>query len=240
MNPAMHSTASNDHRTPEYFLDLVRKVAPIYYDPASQQSNPTGAEVFSYMDPDGRPRTRCREHGAASVGYGGLTQQWASVGLTYVNPPYGRHLGGKIDESAELRSTSKCDDFVHREMGPNAPCCKCVKGRVTRVIGTGTGWARKMAAHNGEGLYLLATRTDAAWFKRLHRWCAWRLDWSSPSLGHRIKFAGNKDSAPFPSTVFYRGPNVTRFLDVFGPHGTILPGPKTQATLVHAATGGGL
>lgn len=241
MNPAMHSSKSNDHRTPGYFLDLVREVAPIAYDPASQKGNPTKARVsFSYQDEEGNAWTAASDGSRCIAASGGLSQYWPMRGLTYVNPPYGRHLGGPVDESAEIRKTVKCErSFAH---GPDRSedCAVCDKtGRISILVGKGTGWANKMAQHKGEGLYLVASRTDAGWFKRLHRWCAWRLDWSSPILGHRLRFGDSKDSAPFPSTVFYRGPNVSRFLDTFGPHGTLLPGPKTQEALVRAAMGGG-
>lgn len=243
MNPALNSTNRNDHTTPTYFLDLVRKVGAITYDPASQKDNPTKAQIsYSYQDAEGRSWTAATDRSRQPSEGGGLVQLWPTRGLTFVNPPYGRHLGGPVDETAEIRRSQECRYLYEDDHARLCPHCVDPKtgritGRVSIRVGTGTGWARKMAQHRGEGLYLVACRPDSGWFKRLHRWCAWRLDWSSPSLGHRLKFGGSKDSAPFPSTVFYRGPNVSGFLDVFGPHGTLIPGVETQKVLLDAAMG---
>lgn len=88
------------------------------------------------------------------------------------------------------------------------------------------GWAAKMALAS-HGLYLVPARTETFWFRRLHNWCDWRLDWSSRFHGSRIAFidpakgrpAGN---VPFPSTVFYRGPKGDAFAEVFQLHGTLI------------------
>ena len=63
-----------DWQTPEDFLDLVRKVAPIYLDPATSLDNPTRAQNFIAPPRDA------------------LAEEWPVGGLCYVNPPYGRAL----------------------------------------------------------------------------------------------------------------------------------------------------
>lgn len=70
-----------------------------------------------------------------------------------------------------------------------------------------------------EAIALVPARTDTDWFSRIdaHPWCAVR---------GRLKFSGHKNSAPFPSAVFYLGSEgdiagIERFFKVFSKHGTI-------------------
>jgi hypothetical protein len=70
-----------------------------------------------------------------------------------------------------------------------------------------------------EAIALVPARTDTDWFSRIdaHPWCAIR---------GRLKFSGHKNSAPFPSAVFYLGSEedtegIDRFFKVFLKHGTI-------------------
>lgn len=74
----------NDWQTPDWFLDLVREVAPIRLDPCTGCENPTGAEYIRTIncDPDG-----------LATNWSELAPGGAS-GLVFVNPPYGRgHMG---------------------------------------------------------------------------------------------------------------------------------------------------
>lgn len=72
------ASPKNSWMTPEWLLDLVRRVGPIDLDPCTTTDNPTDARRFFTIEEDG------------------LTKGWsgyASIdGLTYVNPPYGRGL----------------------------------------------------------------------------------------------------------------------------------------------------
>ena len=223
MNPVLHSSASAHWRTPAYFLELVRQVGPIAYDPASQPRNPTVARVFSFETPKGVRFTAEDPPGQAERGAGGLDQDWEDVaegGLVYCNPPYGSHLPGPVN--------------------PKAKIFRKVNGEPV-LVGIGTGWAAKMAQNVGEGLYLVPARVETGWFRRLHRWADWRLDWSSPTLGARIRFedgSGARSGAPFPSSVFYRGPNVGRFMAAFKDHGTLVPGARTLDVLLRAGLRG--
>ena len=85
---ALLSSARQDWRTPEWFLDLVRKVGPIALDPASAPDNPTGAALHLWQ---GHPGGVC-----------GLAHTWARSGLAFVNPPYGAHLSGLVDPGYKI------------------------------------------------------------------------------------------------------------------------------------------
>lgn len=182
-----HITASSgrdDWRTPETILNLVRRVGPIACDPATSPDNPTRAEVFF------TPETN------------GLAQDWPLVGLTFVNPPYGKEL---------------------------------------------PRWSIRIALHAGEGLVVVPSRTETVWWNRFHLWCDWKVQWNSPWFGSRISFVDAETGYPaleggstFPSTVFYRGPRVRRFLEVFGPHGEPSPGPRELARMLAAASQAGI
>lgn len=215
MDEAMKTSARADWRTPEKFLELVRQVGAIEYDPASQRTNPTKAKLWAFVDALGQRHHMDEEHRMFSGG--GLTQDWSKAkGLVFCNPPYGHHLrGAKPNPDKDVARKNK--ETGERE-----------------IVGRGTGWAAKMARHTGEGLYLVPSRTETAWWRRLQAWCDWSLLWSSPSLGARLRFDDGKNTAPFPSTVFYKGPNVGKFLDVFGPHGTMIPGDRTLKVLIQA------
>jgi hypothetical protein len=138
----------------------------------------------------------------------GLSGSWAVDGLVYSNPRYGRFLSGA-------------------EVHPRAP----VLDKHGALLGYGTGWAAKMAQHQGEGLYLVPARPDTAWWLTLYAWCDLMLLWSSPTHGSRIHFhdpraGGVKRGSNLPSTVFYRGPRLGAFVRAFEPHGTLLPGSR--------------
>jgi hypothetical protein len=78
---ALLSSARQDWRTPEWFLELVQAVGPIALDPASAPDNPTRARTWIVQ-------------GGLSCG---LRSSWARDGLAFVNPPYGKHLSGPVD-----------------------------------------------------------------------------------------------------------------------------------------------
>jgi len=78
-------------------------------------------------------------------------------------------------------------------------------------------WAPKMAAHTGEGLYLVPSRTDTVWWHSLYAWAGVTCLWKG-----RIRFGGAQAGAPFPSSVFYRGPNALMFRRAFRSKGILL------------------
>lgn len=147
-----------------------------------------------------------------------LAWTWSVDGLVFCNPPYGRHLSGPVDPANLIIKKDK-------------------KTGLYFIEGFGTGWAAKMAQLEGEGLYLVPARVETTWWRELHAWCDWQLFWSSDEHGARINFVDpdgkpNKNGSTFASSVFYRGPRVSRFLDVFGPHGTPVPGGTGIAELL--------
>lgn len=84
MEPALLSSQRHDWQTPDVVLHAVRDLAPIALDPCASIGNPCGATAFIHP-PDN-----------------GLTADWWSLadgGLIYVNPPYGRALGGWVGKS---------------------------------------------------------------------------------------------------------------------------------------------
>lgn len=192
------SSERQDWRTPGWFLRLVEAVncgRLIALDPASSPGNPAGAQLALHQPSD--PSAPC-----------GLSIDWAAHlaahglagGMVFVNPPYGAHLSGEVDPGALIVRKGK-------------------------VIGRGTGWARKIASYDGECIALVPVRSEVVWWRELFAWSSSTLLWSSPTYGSRIAFVDpdtgeEKSGSNLASTVFYRGPRVERFLEVFGPHGT--------------------
>lgn len=82
-------------------------------------------------------------------------------------------------------------------------------------------WIEKLreeyeAGSISQAVALVPSRTETAWFRLL-----------SPrylrcEVSTRLKFSDSKDGAPFPSTLFYLGTDVPRFVEVFGKHGVIV------------------
>lgn len=197
---AFTSSRNQRWQTPEWFLDLVREIGPIAFDPATAPDNPTGAARFLTE----------YDHG--------LIHTWPTDGLVYCNPPYGRHLSGDVDPSKLIIKTDK-------DTG------------IDWIEGFGTGWAAKMAQHDGEATYLVPARPETEWWRTLFDWCDMKLFWSSPEYGARINFVDpasgkKKNGSSFPNSVFYRGPNVAQFCRVFGPHGTLVPGGSFIARIL--------
>jgi phage N-6-adenine-methyltransferase len=85
MNAALLSSAKMDWQTPDEVLDLVRQVGTIALDPCTTAENPTGAQYALTPVEDG------------------LSHPWwvyDTVGLVYVNPPYGRSLPAWAEKCA--------------------------------------------------------------------------------------------------------------------------------------------
>lgn len=82
MDAALTSSDRHDWETPELVLDLVRKIGPITFDPCTHADNPVKAALF-YTEADN-----------------GLKANWPTLGLAYVNPPYGRDLPSWVGRCA--------------------------------------------------------------------------------------------------------------------------------------------
>lgn len=67
-----------------------------------------------------------------------------------------------------------------------------------------------------EAVILVAGRMDTQWFKALGDVC---LAWCA--IEGRLNFSDSKNSAPFPSAVFYYGENLWNFYQAFKEHGKI-------------------
>ncbi len=81
-------------------------------------------------------------------------------------------------------------------------------------------WTQRLIAAYGDGeidqaLYLVAARPGAHWFRPLYSYSICFV------LG-RLRFGNAPSTAPFDSAMVYLGPNVTRFVEVFGRLGTIV------------------
>jgi len=65
-----------------------------------------------------------------------------------------------------------------------------------------------------EAIALVPSRTDTQWWQRLR-------DYPVCLVVGRLKFIGNTDPAPFPSAIFYLGPNSDGFIAAFAGLGDI-------------------
>jgi DNA N-6-adenine-methyltransferase (Dam) len=86
-SPGYLSSEDMSWQTPEWFLDLVRLVGPIDFDPCTVGTNPTKARDILVQTPES-----C-----------GLSLPWQRDGLAFVNPPYGAHLSGDVDPGYEIK-----------------------------------------------------------------------------------------------------------------------------------------
>lgn len=197
MTHALHLSERTDWQTPEDVLDLVRLVGPIVLDPCSALSNPTAALMFyARRSP---PSTPLMVRGGVWMGQDGLAAILPTIGLSFWNPPYGRHLGGAIDPFAEI---------VH-------------KGE---VIGHGTGWGLKWAQHDGERIALVPNRTETDWWGTMSDACDLlcfpdhRIPFVNPDTGEVGKQPNHG------STFFYAGPQPEVFRHVFEAIGRVYVG----------------
>lgn len=128
----------------------------------------------------------------------GLSRPWH--GRVFLNPPYCK------PESACKR---KCKKKICEERGfhMNAP-----------TPGTDDWICYALGEHQAgrmtEAILLLPARTDTEWYGRLR-------DFPRCHVTGRIRYVGNEAGAPFPSAVFYLGPKVRLFCDVFSRFGDV-------------------
>jgi hypothetical protein len=71
-----------------------------------------------------------------------------------------------------------------------------------------------LRGHATEIIFLAPARPDTAWYRRFR-------DYPRCEIAGRLKFSGHKNSAPFPSVVFYIGPNADRFAYEFSELGDV-------------------
>lgn len=80
-------------------------------------------------------------------------------------------------------------------------------------------WIEKCCNEGSLGCHiilLVPSRTDTAWYDRAISSANAVCDWRG-----RLRFKGSKDSAPFPSVLFYWGPSPHLFCHVFQDHGRV-------------------
>lgn len=222
------SSELHDWRTPPWFLDLVRGVGPIVLDPATSPDNPTRADTFF------APGLTSASEGR-HLGECGLRGDWSRVGLAFINPPYGRYLSGPVEPDYVM--TQKCpsclgDGFVapiahHDLWTPETRLCHACGSSGREVIGHGRGWAARIAQDRGEWITLVPVRTETDWWGTLLDASDRCLLWGSKEHGKRINFVDprtgkEKKGSNLASCVFYRGPQVDLFCDVFGEHGRLI------------------
>ena len=120
MNEALLSSKRMDWNTPESFLALVRKVAPIGLDPCSNVTSKVKA--------------------SAAWLSGGLEVDWSGFGLVYVNPPYGRELkqwaekiAAEADRGVEIIALvpARTDTKWFRQMWNRKSAVCLWQGRIT-------------------------------------------------------------------------------------------------------------
>lgn len=204
-----------DWRTPRWFIEYVNRVSPIVFDPSNSATNWTRVRrYYARLEPGQQPPP-------GWAGLCGLAGDWTRDGNGFVNPPYGPHLGGPVEPT-----------YVHERTNR--------KTGEKEVTGVGRGWAERIAQDCGELHVLVPARPDTEWWHTLHAWCTAALLWKSPQHGSRIRFIDPDTGEPgpqnnMPSTVFYRGPNVDRFVRVFGEHGRLIPGMLSDEGLVAVA-----
>ncbi len=182
MNNNLHfSTGENDVETPEvFFIEWDREAHAatgqnFVWDVAAVQGN---RKCENYFGPDHRkPEWRnC------------LTIDWPTYGPLWMNPPYGKPEY-PCKPNCQKKSCPK-RGFHLTEYSPG--CIDFVRKAVEQAKLGRDVWA------------LLAARTDNEWWhecvwKRWNQWHPWVNQ--VHFIKGRLKFVGQKDSAPFPSVV---------------------------------------
>lgn len=198
----LHSSERQDWQSPEWLLERVRRVGPIVLDPATAPNNPTRALHFYSQQ---KPTSPVQ---GTWLGPCGLAGTWTKVGLIWVNSPYGPHLDGAVQPEREV--------------------WRKINGVLVHV-GTGTGWAARIAMHDGERISLTPNRTEVEWFEMLHASSRIRAEFRK-----RIPFVdaatGEVGAQPnHGSVLFYNGPNGGRFIEAFSDIARIIPGGRRAA-----------
>jgi len=176
-----HRSQRTDHGTPDHILDAVREIAPISLDPATGLDNRTGA--LAYCALDGVVVAGRDAFGVEMCGDPMIRQGWNTL-------PESAVVNGGVcvgDDGLECDWTRYGLTFVN-----------CPYGR-----GITSKWTAKCAVqgqHGAEIVALLPCRPATAW------WCTNVLKSQAIAFHDgRVRFAGAKSGAPFPSALAYWG-----------------------------------
>lgn len=194
------SSKRQDWRTPEWFLDLVRRVGPIGLDPATSPANPTFAEQFFAPAPPILPVF------GRWLGDDGLRCVWPVDRLTFVNPPYGPHLSGPVEPDYQIIREG---ELIGVGRGWAEKIASHEGERIALVpVRTETAWWGRM---------FYASDLVLFWGSPVY---GSRISFVNPDTGRP------QQGSNLASTVFYRGPQPERFADVFAPHGILTLGGR--------------
>ncbi len=204
-NQRLTSSKHQNYNTPGYFLDLVREVGPIGFDPFTSIHNNTGATIF------------CTKSKIISPTY-----TTKGSGLTI----RGAHWHRLLHHAHVIEGSDDSLSFINPEYG------KFLKLAALEISHYGL---KRYRPDNYQQIVLVPARVETAWFKKLVASSEALVFWSSPTHGSRISFEhaslrknaknkkkGQRDTALFPCAVFYYGDRVERFREVFAPHGTFV------------------
>lgn len=197
------SSKRHDYLTPHWFLNLVRKVGPIGFDPCNHPSNPTKAQLF------------CDQTMVNGVVQCGLSMEWPELQpgtQNFSNPPYGPHLDGSID--------SDCEHWRDGELvGVGRGWAEKIvqsdqMSTVLVPVRSETVWWKKLWKWSDIALLWSSEEYGS------------RISFVLPETGEE------KRGSNLASTVFFRsglrgGPITVdvakrRFREVFGPHGELI------------------
>lgn len=192
---------SNSWGTPPWLVAALQAFyAPIgglQLDAAAEPAGKRLGATMVYSGPDGN-------------GADGRRAPWAA--RTYCNPPYG---------------TPGLTGFSQKQLEENLACDLCRRPGLS-VINVGT------KAHT----FLCPTRPSSPWYQALLRGSGDL--WGLPGMDAVLEFGGphpdlrsgriafvnaeglEQRGTGFPSSLFYAGPEVERFVDFWRPYGTVL------------------
>lgn len=139
-----------------------------------------------------------------------------------------------IEATIALFGEIDLDPCSNSHQAPNVPAKRCYTaaddglaqfwgGRVYMNPPYGRGidkWCRKLAESYNygfvtEAIALLPARTDTQWWQIMR-------DYYRCEVIGRLTFIGNDNPAPFPSAIFYLGPNLAGFYQEFSKFGDIV------------------
>lgn len=133
----------------------------------------------------------------------------AALGEIDIDPCSNSHKNPNVP--ATMHYTKEDDGLSkewHGRLYMNPPYGRDVKKWVDKAL------SEIAAGRVTEAVILVAARTDTRAFEALadtcRCWCA---------VKGRLKFSGCENSAPFPSAVFYYGPNLDNFHEAFQSYG---------------------
>lgn len=186
------SSESTRWETPAWFIELVRGVGPIAFDPATSRANPVNATEFCSQD----------------LGTCGLRSEWCADGLVYINPPYGAHLSGPVEPDYVIKRKDRLTGeraTVGVGRGWGERIASHGGERLALVPSrTETEWWKRLYRASSRVLLWSSDEYGP------------RINFVDPDTG----WTSTRSS--LASTVFYRGPRAARFESVFARHGTLI------------------